>query len=298
MNPNLLKTFVAVARSGSITRAADRLNVTQPTVTGHIQSLEAQFEAPLLERGARGVTLTDAGEELLRDVAGHLEAAEGAFERLRSRSTAIKGTVRFGGPAEFIGEKLPPVFAALARAGLDLRITLGGRERISAAFQGNLIDLGITASEPQSPALGFAPVFQERLILVASPAVARVTERQGITKDTFPDLDFVAYDKALPLVRTYGIAVFGVSIENRAVVAAPSLTLVRDVVAAGMGVSVLPSYLCQPALASGALVQIHKPARVPINELFLVWRKEALRQPRIALARDRFVGALSEIDQL
>lgn len=89
MNPNHLKTFVAVARSGSITAVARKLNLIQPAVSGQMRALEAHFDASLFVRQTRGVRLTAVGEKLLRGVAGHVEAAEHAYERLRTRSAPM-----------------------------------------------------------------------------------------------------------------------------------------------------------------------------------------------------------------
>lgn len=287
MNPHLLRTFVAAARSGSITKAATTLGITQPAASGQIQALETQFGRPLLVRKARGVELTAIGEELLREVANHFEAIENSFERLKARSSSMTGTVRFGGPTEFTSAQLPPVFSTLAQHGIDLRITLGGREKIYQAFADESIDIGITASEPQSNALGFTPLIKEELLLVAAPVVAERYGRKGLTAKTFTNAEFVAYDEALPLIRTYAIAVFDISLDTIAKITVPNLAVVRDILIAGTGISILPRYLCDDQLIDGKLVELHKPKRPIVNQLFLVWRKEALRLPRVAFVREQ-----------
>jgi len=295
MNPNLLKTFVSIAQSGSITRAARGLGMTQPAVSSQLQALEAQFGARLFHRETRGVSLTKIGEQLLNEVADHMEAVESAFESLRARSTAMTGIVRFGGPAEFVGAKLPAILVGLSDLGLDLRLTLGGRAHLYNAFETGDIDLGITASEPQSTALGFQPIFREELVLVGSPVASRMFARHATALAGLQAMSLVAYDDALPLVRSYTTAVFATGPDTRPQITVPSLSILRDIVKAGKGISVLPRYLCEDELNAGSLVILHKPERIPSNLLFLVWRKEAMRIPRVVYARDQILNGLDEL---
>ena len=196
------------------------------------------------------------------------------------------------GPAEFIGAKTPPIVASLAASGIDVRLRLGGRDRLYEWFAAGAIELGITASEPWDAGLGFVPVFAERLWLVGSCRNVGKGRHVPIDAAAFAALPFVAYDEGLPLIRPYAAAVFRANVEVSARIVAPSLTLVRDLVVEGAGVSVLPDYLCQQALADRRLTLLHRPERDPVNRLFLVWRKAALRHPRTRFVRDRFLAGL------
>lgn len=294
MNLDHLRTLVAVWRAGSISKASLSLNLTQPAASAHIRALETQIGKPLFRRHARGAAPTTIADELSRGIGDHLDAIEATFEQIRTRSSQTGGVVHFGGPAEFITARMPPIFAALLREGIEVRTQLGGRDHLYALFDGLEIEMGITASEPQSTALGYAPVFQERLILAASPAFAtRHLDAGGVPLSRLPaDLPWIAYDETLPLIRPYMTAVFGTLPGRNAAMVMPSLTLIRDVVASGAGVSVLPDYLCQTALETGALVEVaaHRPA--PVNTLYLVWRRSEMRNPRVVHVRDHCLKAL------
>src|SRR3954471_3598752 len=82
MQIEFLETFVEVARQGNITRAAEALFLSQPSVSGRLQALEAELGEPLLVRTFRGVRLTDAGREFL-------PYAERAVRALRNGRTVI-----------------------------------------------------------------------------------------------------------------------------------------------------------------------------------------------------------------
>lgn len=276
-----LKTFLAVSRTGSITRAAEDLDLTQPTVSSHVRALENALGKPLFQRHPRGVVPTAIGLDLVRSLGTSLDEAEAAFNGLRARSEELKGVVYLGGPAEFMGARFPPVLALLLDAGLDVRMQLGGRERLYQLFAAEEIDIGITASEPESRALDYVPVHTETLVAVAAPDIARLLADR-------PDdaTRWLAYDETLPLIRSYLIDVFRLGSNDRAVAVVPSLTFLRDLAVAGAGATVLPDYLCQDVLDDGRLVRVFKGSVASTNTLYLVWRRAALRHPRIVFVRD------------
>lgn len=89
MELHQLRSFIAVAEAGHLTRAAERLNVSQPAVTAHIKALEAEWGLDLFERRPSGMLLTPAGRRMLAEAQNLLVAAEA----LRNQARAIKGEV-------------------------------------------------------------------------------------------------------------------------------------------------------------------------------------------------------------
>ncbi len=287
MNLNHLRTFVEVWRTRSISRASDNLNITQPAASAQIRSLETELGHALFRRHTRGVEPTMVANELAHALGGRLDGAEAAFERLRLRSEVVCGVVHFAGPSEFTGFAMPPVAAALTAQGIELHIRLGGRDAIYRWFADEAIELAITASEPTDPALGYQPVFEERLSVVAAPHL----DLKSVPRVDWP---WLAYDETLPLIRSY-LATVHADIPARPALLAGSLTFLRDAAIAGTGVTVLPDYLCEAAIRQGQLVHADPAHRPSVNRIFLVWRKAALRMPRVVLARDR---CLEELERL
>jgi len=91
-----LRTFAAVAEEGHLTRAAERLHLSQPAVSGQIKALENEFEVRLFDRLATGMELTAAGRELLNHASKVLLAAESLRHAARNLAGEISGTLRIG----------------------------------------------------------------------------------------------------------------------------------------------------------------------------------------------------------
>src|SRR6201984_3769156 len=124
----LLRAFVAVVDCGGFHRAAERLNLTQSTVSQQIKRLELETKRPLFRRTTRSVALTDEGEMLLGDARRLLQLEEAARQRLVA--PRLSGSVRLGVVEEVAGGSLP---LALGRfAALHPGVKLEGQIGVSA----------------------------------------------------------------------------------------------------------------------------------------------------------------------
>src|SRR5271168_953764 len=130
MEFELLRAFVAVADCGGFHRAAERLNVTQSTISQQIKRLEFETKRTLFRRTTRSVALTDDGEMLLGDARRLLQLEEAARHRLAG--PRLSGMVRLGVVEEVAGGSLP---SALGRfATFNRRVKLGVQNRVSAGI--------------------------------------------------------------------------------------------------------------------------------------------------------------------
>ncbi|MEM7721222.1 MAG: LysR family transcriptional regulator [Pseudomonadota bacterium] len=285
MSLQTLRSFVEVYRSRSITAAAQNLGLTQPAVSQHVAALEAQVGRTLFLRQARGVAPTSHADDLASQVGDALDRAEDALATMQARSTNLSGSVHIAGPAELMAERVAPFLKPLLAAGLDIRVHLGGKASLYEMLLDGQVDLAFTASTPEDARLAAAFVGSERLLAVAAPDMAR---RIGAGRDLAAALEaepLIAYDTDRPLIRDWCKA-NGVALTTAAPVAtAPDIRLVRNLVEASVGWSVVPDYLSAKAILDGRLQEIPAPRETPQNDFFLVWARSALRHPRVAHAR-------------
>jgi DNA-binding transcriptional LysR family regulator len=284
-----LRTFLEAYRTGSITKAADRLHLTQPAASAHIKSLEVLIEKKLFTRHARGIKPTAIADDLARSIAPHLEQIETKFNALRSRVATVAGTIHLAAPAEFLDAKVLPAIASLLANDIRVRIHLGGKERIYQLLNDGTVDLAITASEPQGQTLDFTEIERETLVLVAATDWKQEHLLSPFDPQQLLNLPLIAYDEDLPLIHRYFAEVFQIQLDLQAVVTVADLRIVRSLILLGQGYTVLPKYLCIEQLQANTLCLLHQTELYPRNNLYLVWHKASLRHPRIVYTRDHLL---------
>ncbi|GAA2320791.1 LysR family transcriptional regulator [Nonomuraea roseoviolacea subsp. roseoviolacea] len=279
---DLLRTFLAVYRTGSITAAAQTLRLSQPAVTAQVKSLEAALERPLFDRMPRGVTPTAAADELARRVAASLDTLDAVV----GARLPVERAVHLGGPAEFLSEQVVPMLAPLVSDGLRVRLTFGLSDDLLADLAAGRLDLVVSTIRPRHRGIQAEPVYDEEFVLVAAPAVA----------GRWPgELPLIAYAEDLPIVRRYWRTVFGRRPSADARLVIPDLRGVLNAVLAGMGCSVLPAYLCRAHLASGALVALTEPEVPPINTGYLAVRSGGLSAEPVARVHAHLLAAIRAV---
>ncbi|MET9799163.1 LysR family transcriptional regulator [Streptomyces sp. NPDC006368] len=292
---NLLRTFLAVYRSGSFTAAAHLLGLSQPTVTTQIRALERQSGRELFERQPRGVTPTPVADELAARIAAPLDAlaaVTGQAGGPGSAEGAPAEPVHLAGPAELLCVRVLPALAPLVTDGVRLRVATGLTEPLLDELRAGRHDLVISTVRPRGRTLTAVPLMDEEFVLVAAPSWAE--RLAGWPADEIPaalhSVPLITYAEDLPIARRYWRHVFGRRLTCRAAVTVPDLRGVLATVAAGAGFTVLPRYLCLDELASGALVPLHVTDDPPINTGYLVQRPGTSDNPHVARVRDHLLG--------
>ncbi|MET9385922.1 LysR family transcriptional regulator [Streptomyces sp. NPDC002928] len=290
---NLLRTFLAVYRSGSFTAAAPLLGLSQPTVTAQIRTLEQQTGRELFTRLPRGVEPTQPAHELAGQIAGPLDALT-ALEGGTGTLAGHASPVHLAGPSELLCVRVLPALAPLVAEGVQLRVTQGVTEPLLEEMRAGQHDLVLATRRPRGRALPSTPLADEEYVLVAAPAwgerIAEHPEADDLCA-TLRAVPLVTYAEDLPIARRYWRTVFGKQLTERAAVTVPNLYAVLSAVNAGAGYSVLPRSLCQEYLDSGRLALLHEPEEPPLNTLFLVQRPGSDANPDVIRVRERLRAA-------
>jgi DNA-binding transcriptional LysR family regulator len=168
-DPTLLRTFVAVADTGSFTRAAQRQHLTQSAVSHQIRRLEEQVGRRLLSRTTRSLAVTEDGEELLR----HAQQILHSFDTLarRFRPSPLSGTVRFGAPENFMGDRLPKLLCRYARdfPAVRLDVSISANLDLPVLIKAGDLDLAVVISVRDPDNLGAGRLLRRaRLVWVVA----------------------------------------------------------------------------------------------------------------------------------
>lgn len=166
-----LRTFVAVAELRHFARAASLCNLSQPAVSHQIALLEQELGARLLNRAARRVSLTVAGEVFLEEARRILGAVDRAHERMEEVARGAVGRIRLGAtptPGLYV---LPPLLAKYRgeHQAYDLRFEIGPIHEIAERVARNDLDLAIVAGALPSSELKACSVSQDDLVIIALP---------------------------------------------------------------------------------------------------------------------------------
>ncbi|MEU3601433.1 LysR substrate-binding domain-containing protein [Streptomyces sp. NPDC006798] len=285
-----LASFREVCARGSISAAAQRLGYTQSAVSRQIAALEARFEAPLLERHARGVRTTPAGEALLRHATAILRRVERAEQDVAASREAPVTTVRVGAVPSAAAGLLPRALGLFAAREPRARAVF--TEDVTPRLLPGLLDgesdvVVVTDYPPGIPArpdLSLTHLLDDPLVCVL-PAGHRLAGRAELDLVELRDEIWVEdYDgSASALTLACARAGFTPAIG----VECGSWLGKQAFVAAGQGVMLAPRLLVpalRPGLAASALT------RAPYRRVYAAVR----RLPRPAAGTDTFVAALAE----
>ena len=171
MDVKQLTALVAIAETGSVTRAAEVLHLVQPAVTRQVRLLEEELGAPLFDRTRQGMRLTDDGQILLEHARRALGELERARAEIRPVSGELRGVVTVGlSPsfAEPIGEALVARLAA-EHPGVQLRLSIGYTRHLTDWLDAADIDFAVIFDVRPASAVEVRPLLEEPLWVVGPP---------------------------------------------------------------------------------------------------------------------------------
>lgn len=275
-----LKTFLAVARLGSFSAAGRHLNVATSVVSARIDQLEWTVKSKLFSRSTRQVMLTELGQQSLSRVQVAVAELDGVLEEIRRGERGeVEGHLRVKAPTTltllYVGAVLARFQAAHPRISLDIVLADRPLNPVEEGF-----DVAIVAFPAAFPGVVDVPLCPLRRVVCAAPAYL---QRRGMPSHP---RELVRHD-VLNFQPTGPVWLFEslqgpVAMEVRPKLNANDNQMLLLAALEGNGVALLASYVAQPALRSGALVQVLTEFTCP--EL---WVKALVPEQRIPLARVR-----------
>jgi DNA-binding transcriptional LysR family regulator len=275
MDLGQLEVFLAVAREGRFSRAADKLHRTQSAISQSIRKLEDDIGEALFDRSSRDGSLTDAGRVLQEYAERLLNLRAGAHDALKELREVQRGQLVIAAN-EFTALYLLPVLGNFRRLHPMIKITvlrsLGSR--IGDQVLRHAADFGVLSFDPQEPQLSSVIVYSDELSFVVPPSHPLAGSKEISIRQLGAET-FVAHnvpspyrDKVIDSFRKYKTPLH-MDVEL------PTLQAIKRFVAMGNGVAFVPHISAETEIATGELV------RIPVRELDLnrklrlVYRKKA-----------------------
>jgi DNA-binding transcriptional LysR family regulator len=259
-----IQAFVAVADAGGLSPAAQRLGVSKSIVSRRLARLEKSLGATLLTRSTRGATLTEAGatfREHASRIAGEADAARDAL----SPSGTVRGRLRVSAPLSFSATHFAPVLAELATRYPDLEI--------QASFSDRVVDL---VAEGFDAAIRLGILEDSNLVarriasfggqLVASPGYLEKHGTPRTPEELLTHATVNRINDEWPLTHDGRT----ITLHPRARFTADHGAALVPAVLAGLGIALLPDFLIQDHLASGAMVAVMRHYPMPEAGVYVV----------------------------
>ncbi len=290
MDFDQLTTFIQVAKLGSFSRAGQKVFRSQSAVSAQIRQLEETYGEKLLDRSAKSVSLTPAGQVLYEYANRLLQIRDESLQSVADRSNAVRGPIVFGANEATCLYVLPEIFAEFHRRHPQVHLSIfrNFSHKILQRVEDGTIDVGIVTLPVKSPNLKVHSIYRDRLLLAVSPentlaGRSRVTlaevslqplifPRTGYTRQVLDKL-FRPYRSRLQITMEL-----------------PSIGMIKRFVAANLGVSLISEGFARDQVRAGEVKLISLEGVDLWRELGLVYRRDRsltrAAQALIALIRE------------
>ncbi|MDW8370285.1 MAG: LysR family transcriptional regulator [Geminicoccaceae bacterium] len=285
-----IRVLEAVARHGSITRAAQELHLTQPAVSMSVRHLEESLGLPLVERVGRRIVLTPVGQELADHARRIVQASadlDAAVEQIRGLD---RGVLRLAvvSTANYF---LAPILAAFRRLhpGIGVALHVANRDSVLAALEAGESDLAVTGQPPEDAELVAQRFKDNPLVVIAPPGhpllaqapipVARLVEEPLVVREQ-------GSGTRAAMERLF--AAHGLAYEASCVFA--SNEAVKQAVQAGLGLGVISAQTIELELATGRLTVLPVETFPILRVWYLLYRAHRRLPPAAQAFRRILLG--------
>lgn len=291
MNLGNVRLFKDIVQAKSISRGASLNKISQSAASQHLQELERYLSTTLLDRTSRPFTVTPAGKlyyEMCRDVLRSQEQFEVALEKLKSR---VEGTVRVASIYSIGLSDMSRLEEEFRRRhpSAQLRVEYLRPEKVYEAVISDHADLGLVSYPESTKEIAVIKWREEEMAVAAWPAHP-LASRASLTPLDLKGQDFVAFDEDLPIRREIDHYLRQHGAHVRVVLHFDVVQMIKEAVAWGSGISILPARVLRSEVQQGRLAAIPLESPKLFRPVGIVHRR---RRP-FNLATQVFLDLLEE----
>lgn len=277
---NLIRSFIAVAETGSLSAAARRLSASQPTLGRHVAELEAALGVVLFLRGRWGYELTQSGAALLERARPMAEQAA-AFQRLAAGSTeSVAGTVRITASEVMAAYVLPQMIARLGTAEPEIEIEIVASNAVDNLLRRDA-DIAVRMTKPAQLDLVARKVADLKLTACAARTYLDRRGEPHRPEDLIGH-DLVGYDRGMELIE--GFRSFGVELDRHAFrLRTDNQIVFWEAIRAGNGIGFAQQSL---VVRDEGVDAILPELTLPVLPMWLAMHRDVRTSPRIRRVAD------------
>ena len=269
-----LEAYLKVAEYRNFSRAAEALELTQPSVTARIQALERNLGDVLFERNGRGVRLTGAGESFLPHATRVLEALQDGRDAVQSIRRLELGALRLGAAPTVSTYVLPGLLKEFSSRypGLDISVHTEYSSQIVRMVLADEVQVGLERAITH-PEVETVTLYEDEVVLVAAPG-DEFAKRGSVNIEDVAERHLIMFDRGSSYY-----ALVDNALREAGVLVTPAMELdnmeaTKKMVQGGLGVAMLPQVAVAHELESGELreIKINKMT-MPKREIALIYRR-------------------------
>lgn len=293
MDIRSLNTFIHVAELGSFSRAAEKLGYAQPTVSVQIRQLEESLDVRLFDRIGHAVRLTSKGQEILH-YAQHVCHLCEQMHHTAGQVDDIQGVIRMATADSLCAPLVHKGFAQLRKnhPNLCLELTTAGTNTLSRLLDQNEVDIVCTL-DSHIYNTNYVIAHEEQIgVHFIAPANSPLAQKKILTKADLPQQDLLLTEKGMSYRRLLDEWLAQDSIAIQPVLENGSAELLCSLVEAGLGISFLPDYITDAAVARGSVVRLQAENFSPKLWKQLLYRRDKWVSPPMRVVLEHMTGIL------
>jgi LysR family hydrogen peroxide-inducible transcriptional activator len=282
-----LQFLIALRAEGSFVAAAEAVGVTQPTLSAGIKDLETALGALLVERGRGGAVLTPAGEDAAERAARAIGEVEELVRTVQAAGAPFAGVFRLGAIPTIAPFLLPRALPLLKKKFPRLRLQM--REdlthRLLEALRARTMDAALIALPYDAHGIATAAIADDEFLFLG-PEDHPLAKRNDLSPDQLKTEELLLLEDGHCL-REHALSACKLSPRHSSEVGATSLHTLVQMVAGGMGVTLLPKLAAEGGAAAGAHVAM-RPFTKPIvgRAIGVAWREGGVREAEARMLAD------------
>lgn len=288
-----LQAFVEVAQRQSVSRAADALFVTQPTLTARLKGLEQELGSKLFIRSGRGMRLSDAGRAFLPYAERSVGAASAGKRLLEELLRGQTGQLSLGAAPAVSTYVLPRILTRFRRTHprVQLAVRTGHSEEILDLVLQEQVQVGLGRAL-RHPQIAATPLYEDELVLVADPKHP-FADQGRIAAEEMSDVQLILFDRTSSYHRVTNEFFRGAGAVPRGVMELDNIDAAKKMVEQGLGVALLPHTAVAGELEAGSLKAIALREAPPLRREIVIFRRRDAGQASGAL--EEFLNCLSDL---
>jgi len=279
-----LKLFCAIAQSGSITKGASECNLALSAASRRMSELEETIGLTLLERTAKGVTLTQAGHAVMQHALRLFQGFEQFSNELGEYAKGAKGHVRLWANMSALTEFLPNSLASFLKIHPDIQVDV--EEQISGdivkALLDGIADIGVFAEGTPTAGLETSIIGQDELVVVCNKSHP-IKSRKNISFEECLAYDFVGLNRGSSLLELTSRQAERLNKQMRLRIQVRSYDAMCQMIAVNLGVGILPIQACAPQINAIDLKVIHLDDAWAKRNLLLATKENGRQSPASTL---------------